>query len=121
MPEAILLNSNDNGYGVWLLDDKSIRYFEENLSTIDNKLNQACITGQLIMMMKQVIYPATRLPILLTQMMNESNQNIINALYMALIQASKDFLPPENVQIFNKQVCDFFLEKAVKEKEDNKL
>jgi len=65
VPEAILLNSNDHGYGVFLMDDKSIRYFEENLSTIENKLNQACVTSQLIMMMKQVIYPATRLPILL--------------------------------------------------------
>lgn len=60
-------------------------------------------------MMKQVVYPATRLPILLRQMMNESNQNIINALYRALVEAASVFLPPENVQKFNKEVADFFL------------
>jgi len=31
------------------------------------------------------------------------------------------FLPPENVQLFNKDVSDFFLRKAVKEREDKKL
>lgn len=40
---------------------------------------------------------------------------------MALIQATKEFLPPENVQKFNKEVADFFLQKALKEKEDGKL
>jgi len=36
-------------------------------------------------MMRQIMYPATRLPIILNQMLNEPNQNIINAVYMALV------------------------------------
>lgn len=31
------------------------------------------------------------------------------------------YLPPENVQLFNKEVADFFLRKALKEKDDKKL
>ena len=31
------------------------------------------------------------------------------------------YLPPENVQKFNKEVADFFLKKARKEKVDKKL
>jgi|TARA_B110000285_G_C15066578_1_gene585474 hypothetical protein len=31
------------------------------------------------------------------------------------------YLPPENIQKFNKEVADFFLRKATKEKEDKKL
>ena len=40
---------------------------------------------------------------------------------MALVQATQQYLPPENIQKFNKEVADFFLTKTVKEKEDNKL
>lgn len=45
VPEGILLNSNDHGFGIFIMDDKSIRFFEENLSTISSKLNQACVTS----------------------------------------------------------------------------
>ena len=31
------------------------------------------------------------------------------------------YLPPENIQLFNKEVADFFLRKAMKEKFDKKL
>ena len=31
------------------------------------------------------------------------------------------YLPPENIQLFNKEVADFFLRKAMKERYDIKL
>jgi hypothetical protein len=31
------------------------------------------------------------------------------------------YLPPENIQKFNKEVADFFIRKAIKEKIDKKL
>lgn len=40
---------------------------------------------------------------------------------MSLVSAQTMFLPPENIQKFNKEVADFFLRKAMKEKEDKKL
>lgn len=45
MPEAILMNSSDHGFGVFVIDDKSIRFFEENLATLDNQLNKAVVIG----------------------------------------------------------------------------
>jgi hypothetical protein len=54
-------------------------------------------------------------------MMEESNQNLINAVYMALVSAQSVFLPPENVQKFNKEVADFFVKKALREKNEKKL
>lgn len=30
------MNSNDHGFGVFVIDDKSIRFFEANLSQIEN-------------------------------------------------------------------------------------
>ena len=65
LPEAILMNSNDHGYGVFVMDDKSIRFFEENLSKLENHLNKAVVIGQLLIMMRQIMYPATRLPLIL--------------------------------------------------------
>ena len=38
-------------------------------------------------MMRQIEYPATRLPSVLNQLMEEKNQNLINALFGALIMA----------------------------------
>lgn len=38
-------------------------------------------------MMRQIMYPATRLPLILNQMLDEKNQNLINAVYMALVSA----------------------------------
>jgi aminopeptidase N len=72
-------------------------------------------------MVRQILYPATRLPIVLNQMMEESNQNLINAVYMSLVQAQQVYLPPENIQKFNKESADFFLRKAKKEKNDTRL
>jgi hypothetical protein len=40
---------------------------------------------------------------------------------MALVSAQSVFLPPENVQKFNKEVADFFVNKALKEKDEKKL
>jgi len=54
-------------------------------------------------------------------MFDETNQNLINAVYMALVSAQSVFLPPENVQKFNKEVADFFVKKALKEKDEKKL
>ena len=45
VPNAILINSNDHGYGVFIIDDKSIRFFEENLAKIENKINKAVVIG----------------------------------------------------------------------------
>ena len=59
------MNSNDHGFGVFVIDDKSIRFFEQNLAKIDNQLNKAVVIGQLLIMMRQILYPATRLPLVL--------------------------------------------------------
>jgi hypothetical protein len=56
-----------------VIDDRSIRFFEENLGKMDNQLNKAVVIGQLIIMMRLIIYPATRLPLVLNQMMTETN------------------------------------------------
>jgi hypothetical protein len=73
VPEAILMNSSDHGFGVFVVDDKSIRFFEENLSKIESQLDKAVVIGQLLIMMRQIMYPATRLPLVLNQMMDEPN------------------------------------------------
>jgi len=62
--------------------------------------------------MRQVEYPATRLPIVLNQLLNESNQNIINAVVGALLVAQQSYLPSESVPAFLKETADFFVKKA---------
>lgn len=45
VPEAILMNSEDHGFGVFVVEDRSIRFYEERLSAIPNQLNKAVIIG----------------------------------------------------------------------------
>jgi len=40
-----LLNSNDWGFGYFTLDDRSMKFFEQNLAKIENKLNKATVIG----------------------------------------------------------------------------
>lgn len=45
VPEAILMNSSDNGFGVFVIDEKSIRYFEQHLSKIEKQVDKAVVIG----------------------------------------------------------------------------
>ena len=115
MPAAILLNNDDWGFGYFCLDDDSIKVFEEKLSFINSALNRSVIIGQLIIMMRQLAYPATRMPIVMNQLMEEKNQNLINALNSAFLLAQSTYLPPEAVPKFNKETAAFYFKKAAKE------
>ena len=55
-PKAILVNSDDWGFGHFVLDDGSIKVFEEKLSKVQNKIDRAVVIGQLICMMRQIEY-----------------------------------------------------------------
>jgi len=52
MPAAILLNNDDWGFGYFILDDASIRVFENKLAQIENPLNRVVIIGQIISMVR---------------------------------------------------------------------
>jgi len=65
VPPAIVLNSNDNGFGFFRIDDSSMKHIEENLSKITHQLNKAVVLSQIIIMIRTIKYPATRLPLIL--------------------------------------------------------
>ena len=121
MPAGFLLNNNDWGFGYFVLDEASIGVFENSLHKINSSLNRAVIIGQLIIMMRQIEYPATRMPIILNQLIEEKNQNLINALFGAFVQAQQIYLPPETVPKFNKDTAQFFFKKAAKESDNEAL
>ncbi len=121
LPAAFLLNSDDWGFGYFELDEASVKVFEQSLSKVTSQLDRAVVIGQILSMMRQLAYPATRMPIIMNQLMDEDNQNLINALYGAFVLATQIYLPPETVPKFNKEVADFFLRKAKKDKDNEKL
>lgn len=43
LPEAILINANNKGYGRIVMDENSIRFFCQNLSKIQNTVNRSLI------------------------------------------------------------------------------
>lgn len=118
---AVLLNADDWGFGYFELDDQSVKVLEQCLARVDNKLDRAVVIGQIIAMMKQIAYPATRLPQVMNQLLGESNQNLINSLFGAFLEAQRIYLPPETVPKFNKETCAFFLKKAKQDKDNKSL
>ena len=118
---AFLLNSDDWGFGYFELDEASVKVFEQSLSKVGDQLDRAVVIGQILSMMRQLAYPATRMPIIMNQLMDEDNQNLINALFGAFVLATQIYLPPETVPKFNKETADFFLRKAKKDKANEKL
>lgn len=71
VPAAVLLNCDDWGYGHFIMEENAIKVFEEKLGRVDSKIDKAVVIGQLITMMRQVEYPASRMPSILGQLMDE--------------------------------------------------
>ena len=120
-PAAVLLNSDDWGFGHFTMEDTAIKVFEDKLGNMQSKIDRAVVIGQLITMMRQIQYPATRMPLIMNQLLDETNQNLINALFGAFTMAQNTYLPPETVPRFNKETAQFFLKKAKKDKETVEL
>jgi len=57
----------------------------------------------------------------MNQLMEEKNQNLINALFGAFSMAMSSYLPIETVPKFKKETADFFLKKAKKENDNKDL
>ena len=73
VPAAVLLNSDDWGFGHFTMEDSTIKVFEERLGKMESKIDRAVVIGQLITMMRQIQYPATRMPLIMNQLLDEQN------------------------------------------------
>ena len=73
VPQAILMNSDDYGFAEFVIDTNSVKFFEEKLQVIPSQLNRVVVISQFIIMMREILYPATRFPRILNQMLNEHN------------------------------------------------
>ena len=73
VPAVVLLNSDDWGFGHFSFDEGAIKVLEEHLGKMQSKIDRAVVIGQLISMMRLIEYPATRMPRILNQLLNESN------------------------------------------------
>lgn len=65
LPAAFLLNADDWGFGYFELDLASVKVFEESLCNVKDSLDRAVIISNVIAMMRQLTYPATRMPIIM--------------------------------------------------------
>lgn len=116
-----MLNSDDWGFGYFKIDATSIKVFESKLSKVEDPLDRAVIINNFTAMMRQLDYPSTRMPLLLNQLLFESNVNLLSALDGALLQAKKVYLPPETIPKFNKEVASILFKKAAQDRGDERL
>jgi len=52
VPAATLLNSDDWGFGHFILDQASTAVFEKDLSKVESQIDRAVIIGQITAMMR---------------------------------------------------------------------
>lgn len=119
IPKAILLNSDDWGYGQFIPNENSIKVFEEKLSNMSNRIDRAVVTNQIATMIKQIEFPANRLATIREQLIDEKNQTLIDSMYVCLYLAGDRYLPEEDQLQFKTDTAHFFLKKAKKEDKDN--
>ena len=111
-PAAVILNSDDWGFGHFVLDNSSIKVLENNLANLESKIDRAVVITQLVCMMRQVEYPAQRLLHIMHQLEDETNQNLLQTFVKALDQAVESYLPTESIKGFKDEVSEFFLSMA---------
>lgn len=116
-----MLNSDDYGFAAFTISNKSAEFFENHLTKIPTQLNRVVVISQFIVMMRELLYPATRFPKILNQMIDEKNQNLINTAYTALALAVNSYIPIDTTNSFCKSIADFSLKKALKEQENQSL
>lgn len=121
VPNAILMNSDDYGFAVFVVDKKCSSFYEQHLPLIPNQLNRVVVISQHIVMMREILFAATRFPKILNQMIDEKNQNLINTTYVALALAVHTYIPINSTDAFCKEVADFSIRKAVKEQDNQSL
>ena len=68
VPAVVLLNSEDWGFGHFYLDDAALKVFEGKLSKVASALDRNVVLGQIICMMRQIEYPATKLTTIMNQL-----------------------------------------------------
>jgi len=52
LPAGYIINDSSHGYGVFLIDSKSLAWFESHLGRINNKHNRQAILLQMFQMMQ---------------------------------------------------------------------
>jgi hypothetical protein len=77
--KAVLLNSDDWGYGYFKIDEPSLLVFEDNFSSIESDLNRCVILSQVFSMVHQGDYPAQRLLRFLEPLRTEKNYHILES------------------------------------------
>ncbi len=87
------MNSDYYGFAAFSVDKKCSTFYEENLPLVPGQLNRVVVISQHIVMMREILYPATRVPKILNQMIEEKNQNLINTAYIALALAVNSYIP----------------------------
>ena len=67
-------------------------------------------------------YPATRLPAIRDQFMDEKSQTTLDTFYACLHKISSEaYLPEEDIPQYRTDTAEFFLKKAAKHKDDEEL
>lgn len=110
-PHAFLLNYEDWGYGRFLIDDRSLKAFQEGLSKIEGSLSRKLIHNTLFTMTRDGQLSANDFGnIIKKQMMQEVNQDIVlEQLRYNMRVIFKNYIPDEYELQESQEMFNFLL------------
>lgn len=86
-PAAYVINDSSHGYGVFLIDPKSLAWFENHLGKITNKHNRQAILLQIFQMMQFGEYGINNLGKVLRQLEDEKSTIVLELIYKIMHKA----------------------------------
>lgn len=119
-PYAIMVNHNAQGYGKFIIDDKSIGVFEERLHEIDCNLTRKQVYTILFDMIKSGTVPASRvIKVIRNNILHETAEDVIsdNLMYIPVILAR--YLPEESYDRENSDLFEVMIQMLESKKFSN--
>ena len=86
-PAGYVINDSSHGYGVFIIDPKSLAWFENNLGRITNKHNRQAILVQMFQMMQFGEYGIKNLGKILKQLEDEKSTIVLELIYKIMHKA----------------------------------
>ena len=120
-PKGVILNYNDWAYFKWIIDDKTLNYFMENLNkNVNDTLSRQMVYKSLIDMTKNAVIPCQKyFDCILKFLIDENSLEIITNVLRPTIGILKNYLSPKFYENYSDKMFDL-LKKLIVKNKDNK-
>jgi len=112
VPNAFIINDSELAYGMFMIDERSLKWLDFNLARLPDRLTRQAVMLQTLLMMQHGHCSIYKIQYLLEQLNDETSTITLDLLYKIMYKAQSNWLPLDLAAQVNKMVADFFIIKA---------